>query len=387
MAVPLLPPLPPATSSGAASGECRPGGTASRRKISRGGERPVQTWPPPASAGTALPDLGDAACHAAAPTSCGGGGAAGLACVGAGPCRRVCRLVPPPRARRCSRCRRWPRLRRGRTLSGRLPARFAGSCAPGCALPPLPCGRLPPRRWRPHDRSPLPPPLLRRLPRALPPRSCSPAWASPQLPERLGGSHVRDWVTSVSAGRGGGDTAGDGGGGGGGGGGGRWPADSRGSASPGSRSVTAAAAGTRRPSESRASALPNRAAMRRPPLRRQRPRLARHKTRPQPVWCGLRPRRHTPAAEAAIRPLRAWLTWPAPRHSRAGDCRHGHSATTRVAARPAKAGVDAAPDPSGGDGASAALAAVRARRAPPAGGGSGGGRGGSRGRRRFGGRW
>jgi len=105
-AAPPLPLLPPATSCSAAGGGCRPSGTAPRRLFAGGGERAVPTWPPPASAGRAMPRLGAAVCRAAAPRSCGGGGATGLACVRAGPCRGVFLIVPPAAARRRARRRR-----------------------------------------------------------------------------------------------------------------------------------------------------------------------------------------------------------------------------------------------------------------------------------------
>ena len=100
MAAPPLPLLPSATSSSAAGGGCRPSGTVPRRLFSGGAERAVATCSPPASSGRARPRLGAAVCRAAAPTSCGGGGTAGLSCVRAGPCRGVCRIIPPAAARR-----------------------------------------------------------------------------------------------------------------------------------------------------------------------------------------------------------------------------------------------------------------------------------------------
>ena len=183
VAAPPLPLLPPATSSSASGGGCRPRGTAPRRLFSGGGERAVATWLPPASAGRALPRLGTAVCRAAAPTSCGGGGAIGLACVRAGPCRGICRIVPPAAARRRARRRRCRAGARHRRAPGR---RAAALCRRGPAGRGGGAGGGVDRMLADHRHR-----RCRDVCPSLPPRSCTPACASPPLQGRQGGRHIR----------------------------------------------------------------------------------------------------------------------------------------------------------------------------------------------------
>jgi len=275
VAAPPLPLLPSATSSSAAGGGCRPSGTVPRRLFSGGAERAVPTCSPPASASRALPRLGASVCRAAAPTSCGGGGAAGLACVRAGPCRGVCRIIPPAAARRRARRRRCRAGARHRRAPSAGAAALCRQVLPAAAAARAGSGVDRMLAHRRHRRCRdvcrllvLPAPARRHARR----RRCRGGRAA----ATSGGGYRRGRRGRTEAPR---------------------PAVAG--------EVATAAAWGWWPAGRAEAASPRRRSL--------LPRLARRKPWPQHVRGGPRPRRHTSAAGAEIRPLRTRREWPTAR--------------------------------------------------------------------------